>query len=130
MFTVAFLGLSPLVRDFTKTMAPVMAYIATNGILSFIYLDNLIVFGSSKEVCAKNLAFVRNIWEKCGWIENTRKATPPTQKGEYLGFTIDTVEMKFFIPSAKAIKISDKTSPSPSVPPGSWQACTATPSAV
>ncbi|TRY74673.1 hypothetical protein TCAL_11252, partial [Tigriopus californicus] len=48
VWSIAFLGLSPLVELFTKIQKPVISYLRLQGIQCYIYIDDMIIFGCLK----------------------------------------------------------------------------------
>lgn len=101
VWTIAFLGLSPLVQVFTKFQKPIIAFLRSQGIQCFIYIDDMIIFGKSKEECQTNMEIAREAWRQAGWIENEAKAKAPTQFGEYLGLVLNTISLTIHIPQNK-----------------------------
>eukprot|EP00094_Tigriopus_californicus_P010518 TCALIF_10146-PA protein Name:"Similar to ORF V Enzymatic polyprotein (Cestrum yellow leaf curling virus)" AED:0.27 eAED:0.43 QI:0/0/0/0.66/0.4/0.16/6/0/698 len=106
VWQITFLGLSPLVREFTKLQKRIIAYLRLKGIPCFIYIDDLIVFGQSHDECAFHMSQARHAWANAGWIEKISKAKGPTQRGVFLGLELDTSQLKVFVPQQKKDLIS------------------------
>eukprot|EP00094_Tigriopus_californicus_P005119 TCALIF_04933-PA protein Name:"Similar to ORF V Enzymatic polyprotein (Cestrum yellow leaf curling virus)" AED:0.21 eAED:0.28 QI:67/0/0/1/0/0/3/0/284 len=81
VWKIAFLGLAPLVRIFSKLQKPIIPYLRFQGNQCYIYIDDMIVFGASKAECQNNMMIARQVWSQAGWVENVRKAKGPTQRG-------------------------------------------------
>ena len=62
----------------------------------------------TREQCLEQAQLIVGLLEKLGYLINREKSVlEPTQRLEYLGFLIDTVEMKFFLPETKILKIQN-----------------------
>ena len=62
----------------------------------------------TREQCLEQAQLIVGLLEKLGYLINREKSVlEPTQRLEYLGFLIDTVEMKFFLPEMKILKIQN-----------------------
>lgn len=101
VWNIAFLGLAPLVRTFTKLQKPIIAYLRQQGIQCYIYIDDLIVFGESRQECQRNMELTRKAWKQAGWVEKHSKARGPMQQGEYLGLVLNTVTLSIHVPQHK-----------------------------
>jgi len=105
-FSVLPFGLSTACFCFTKLLRPLVKRWRSVGHLSFIYLDDVFCalpdkvsaqaasILQRKELCASGLLCNE---EKCNW--------EPCQIGEWLGFLINTLSMKFSIPERKVSKL-------------------------
>ena len=64
--------------------------------------------GSYKGAMSRTAQLIVGLLEKLGYLINREKSVlEPTQRLEYLGFLIDTVEMKFFLPEMKILKVQN-----------------------
>lgn len=86
------LCLSPYI--FTKLMKPVMGKLRQEGLVSVIYLDDILCLAPSKKDCHDNLQETINLLEQLGFIVNKKKFNPlPDTRCRYLGFIVDSARM-------------------------------------
>ena len=98
-FSVLAFGLSSACFCFTKLMRPLVNRWRSMGHLSFIYLDN--GFGGQPDKVSAAAASIIQRWEfsASGLLCNEEKSHwAPMQVGEWLGFVINTIAMKCFLP--------------------------------
>lgn len=89
-FKVLPFGLSTSPRVFTRIVKIVAEYLRPRGYTLFIYLDDFLVIGQSREALQKDLADVRELLVRLGFIINDKKSRPtPTQRVQFLGAVID-----------------------------------------
>lgn len=67
-------GLNTAPYTFTKLMKPVIIKLRKMGFVSVIYLDDIILFGSSYVDCLKNLEETCLLLESLGFILNKEKS--------------------------------------------------------
>ena len=108
IWLVTFLGMSSLVRDFSKITRVIVAYCRGRGISVYCYIDDLLVLGRSEAEAVANKIFLETVLENAGFIVNTKKTVGPVQKGIYLGLELDLVNYKIFFPAAKLSKVITK----------------------
>ena len=96
-FTCLCFGLSCAPRFFTKLLKPVVAILRGSGHNIVIYLDDLLIIGKTSDDCLQGLWEAFSLLVKLGFIINLRKSVlVPTKIIEYLGFVLNSVEMKVF----------------------------------
>ena len=79
---------------------------ALKGIRISIYIDDILIIASSAKQAATLLAVIRNSLESLGFLVNIKKShVTPTTRITYLGFEIDSVAMKLFLPISKISRI-------------------------
>lgn len=101
-FTCLPFGLASAPRTFTKLLRPVMSQIREQGIRCLLYLDDMLVLGSTPEELTQNFRFCQGILSSLGFTINWKKSIAgPTQKIEFLGFIINSIEMTLAVPSEK-----------------------------
>ena len=84
-------------RFFTKL--PVVALLKSNGHIVVIYLDDLLIIGKIPDDCLQGLWEAFSLLVKLGFIINLKKSVlVPIKFIEYLGFVLNSVEMKGFLP--------------------------------
>ena len=76
---------------FTKLTKPIAAYLRSRGIRCIFYLDDILVIGSSREECLKNVDCVLSTLRSAGFIINMKKSNlVPSQLFRYLGLIWNT----------------------------------------
>ena len=95
-------GLGPAPRLFTKLLKPVVALLRRLGLRLVIYLDDIIVFSQTQEGILRDRDSTLWLLQHLGFVINWKKSVlHPAQCMEYLGFVINSIEMKLFLPSGK-----------------------------
>ena len=85
-------------------LKPVIAHIRLNGLKIVIFLDDIFVASSVKE-CLSQLSLLRTLLEDLGFVVNDDKSQLVPSPRRFLGFIIDSVTMKRFLPDEKVQKI-------------------------
>ena len=107
-FTCLPFGLASSPRIFTKCLKPLLVYLRALGVRLLVYLDDFLIMAHTRKQCLEQAQLIVGLLEKLGYLINREKSVlEPTQRLEYLGFLIDTVEMKFFLPEMKILKIQN-----------------------
>ncbi|XP_068742268.1 uncharacterized protein [Montipora capricornis] len=105
-FTCLPFGYSLAPRVFTKILKPFAAIWRSKGIRISIYIDDILIIASSVKQAATLLAVIRNSLESLGFLVNIEKShVTLTTRITYLGFEIDSVAMKLFLPISKISRI-------------------------
>ena len=105
-FTCLVFGLSTAPRVFTKVMKVIFSHIRKFGIKSFFYIDDSLVQDQTYEKCLENTNFLRQLLMSLEFKENKEKSVfIPTQRIVFLGYIIDSVEFKVYLPQEKVEKI-------------------------
>jgi hypothetical protein len=95
-------GLSSAPWAFTKLLKPLVAFFRERGIRLVIYLDDILILGSSKEKLTEDVGLVRSVLESVGFIVNEEKSScEPSQNIEFLGLIVDTIAMSLSLPQPK-----------------------------
>eukprot|EP01126_Amoeba_proteus_P004040 TRINITY_DN11384_c0_g1_i15.p1 TRINITY_DN11384_c0_g1~~TRINITY_DN11384_c0_g1_i15.p1 ORF type:complete len:563 (-),score=72.01 TRINITY_DN11384_c0_g1_i15:15-1703(-) len=94
-------------RWWTKVMRVVVKYLRKLGIRCIIYIDDIIILhGTNREDAEKEINFVVNTLMDLGLTINMKKSIlKPTTRVVFLGFIVDSVLMKMFIPGPKIKEI-------------------------
>lgn len=101
-FTCLPFGLSTAPYVFTKIMKPVMFYLRSQGLMSVIYLDDILCFGDSYIKCRKNVEITVQLLKNLGFIINEEKSClQPKQKCKFLGFLLDSTLFSISLPETK-----------------------------
>lgn len=78
------------------------SYLRRLGLRMVIYLDDILVLNKTREDAVLNGIKVREILESLGFMMNFKKSIfTPVQVIEFLGFKIDSMTMKIFLPQEK-----------------------------
>ena len=105
-FTCLCFGLSPAPYIFTKVMKPVFSELRRKGIKCTYYIDDSLYFGSTLALAEHNTKHAKTLLESLGFVVNTEKSVmKPSTRIQHLGFIIDSVEMKVFLPEEKLHRI-------------------------
>ena len=94
------LNASPWV--FTKLLRVAVTFLRRSGKRLVIYLDDLLIVGSSLEECSASVCLVIKVLQSLGFLINFGKSeTLPTQCMEYIGLIINSVSMSFHLTERK-----------------------------
>ncbi|XP_039303447.1 uncharacterized protein LOC120357343 [Solenopsis invicta] len=105
-FTCLPFGLSTSPYVFTKLMKPVMNHLRLRGIVTVIYLDDILFIHKSKKICQSNINYAKELMEHLGFIINYQKSSLiPSQECTYLGFKINSNTFCLELTDKKKIKI-------------------------
>ena len=105
-FTCLPFGYSLAPTVFTKVLKSVISYLRANGYKIVIFLDDILLIGSSVEECLSQLSSLRVLLESLGFVINVNKSQLiPVTRILYLGFIIDTISMMLLLPDEKVDKI-------------------------
>ena len=89
-------------RKFTKLLKPIWAKLREKGITLIAYLDDIIVLGWNKEVCRDNIITVLQTLQAYGFVLHpTKSDLNPVTCIEFLGFIIDSILMRVYLPEEK-----------------------------
>lgn len=98
------LNCAPLL--FTKIMKPVVSYLRSKGWVSVIYIDDILLIGTSKSECENNISATRTLLESLGFVINYKKSClVPSRSCKYLGFIYNSKNMSISLPKEKREKI-------------------------
>ena len=102
-------GLGSGPRTFTKIMKPIVGILRRIGVRLIIYLDDILILNQNKEGLIKDRNKLVWLLHHLGWLINWEKSvTVPTQVLDYLGMTINSIEMKIYLPERKIQGIVQK----------------------
>ncbi|XP_031331157.1 uncharacterized protein LOC116161828 isoform X1 [Photinus pyralis] len=98
-------GLNVAPRIFTKLMKPVFAHLRKKGLISVVYLDDILLFGNTRQSCVHNVKETLKLITSLGFLPNLEKSQlVPSQEIEYLGFVYNSIDMSISLPSTKISK--------------------------
>jgi len=100
-------GLSTAPRVFTKLLKPLVSILRSEGYLSCVYLDDILLLGTSFQNCEQNIQRSMTFLETLGWIVNIKKSIlQPCRSIRYLGFVFDSINLTISLPVDKREKVS------------------------
>lgn len=107
-FTCMPFGLSTSPFAFTKLMKPVVHHLRSKGLISSIYLDDLLCIGPSQEKCQTNIRTTIALLSRLGFIINWEKSQlTPATRCEYLGLILDSRTFTLELPAKKQLATKD-----------------------
>lgn len=102
-------GLASGPRLFTKIMKPVIALLRRIGVRLVIYLDDILLLNQSQEGLSRDGDTLLWLLHNLGWLINWKKSVlTPCQQLEFLGLTINSVEMEITLSATKVESIKRK----------------------
>ena len=102
VFTVLPFGLTSAPYVFTKLLRPLVKLWRSRGLKSLMYLDDGIVAVGGKEKAEKASLWVKNSLHSAGFVINDAKSVwIPSHWVTWLGFSIDLLEARVFVPQEK-----------------------------
>lgn len=98
-FTALPFGLLTAPRVFTKCLAPVAAYLRTQGIAVFPYLDDWLLAAPSRSKIASATRLTLNLFNHLGLQVNwERSLLTPTQSIQHIDALLDSKKVRAFLP--------------------------------
>ena len=103
-------GAASAVHCITKMLKPVVAHLAQKGIRHTIFIDDGRVSASSLEMVRQHFTYTISVLCKAGWqiswakTDNLQEAS---FRKEYLGFIIDTEQMRVFLTEEKKTTVTN-----------------------
>ena len=70
-------------------MKPLIRLWRSQGIMVFVYLDDIFIVAGSRDVCASHVQEVRRVLSQAGFLVNEKKCVDPAQILEFLGIGVD-----------------------------------------
>ena len=93
-------------RKFMKLLKPALSELHEKGHISSAYIDDLYLQGSTYDDCAVNVIDNFTLFHSLGFTPHPDKSNfKPSQRMDFLGFTLDSIEMTITLPSDKAHKL-------------------------
>ena len=106
MFRVLPFGLSTACYVFTKLLRPLVRRWRSRGLRCIVYIDDGIYAAESQDQCVEGTKMIIDDLTSAGFIINVSKSKlEPQQVGQWLGFTLDLLDGKFFVPKEKIAKL-------------------------
>ena len=88
-------GLGPAPRVFTKILKPVVGFLRQQGLRLVVYLDDILIIGSSEVETRKAVKMVVDLFEFLGFVIQLEKSVRLSQSLEYIGLVVDANAMSF-----------------------------------
>ena len=89
-------GLACAPQVFTKTLKPVTAQLGQLGMHLMVYTDNTLILAESKELPQDHVIGLFYLLGNLGFvISNPKCALEPTQSMEFLGFSVNSVQLGY-----------------------------------
>jgi len=99
-------GLSPAPFFFTKAMKPVFSQLRREGMICSYYIDDSIYVGSKADILRSGSDRAKGLLTSLGFVVNEKKSSlEPSTRITHLGFIIDSVQMKLFLPEEKVSRL-------------------------
>ena len=91
---------------FTKTLKSALALLREMGVQLIAYTDNILVLAESREMARSHAEALVYLLQCLGFKINQNKSIlEPAQVMEFLGFSVDTIQMELKLPVDKIKKI-------------------------
>ena len=104
-FTCLPFGLRSSPRIFTKVLKPLLVYLRALGVRLLVYLDNILIMTATPELCLEHTQLTWQLLTDLGFLGNLKKSVlTPKQQAEYLGFIVNSIEMKLFLTEEKLLR--------------------------
>ena len=102
-------GLAQAPRFFAKILKVVAAYLKKHGMRVIIYLDDILIMNSSKDVASADVEKAIDLLQHLGFLMNFDKLIlDPVQVMEYLSLLIYSNYLSFALPKNKAAEVKEK----------------------
>ena len=101
-------GLSSGPRVFTRVMKTLFAVLRERGCDCVFYLDDSFFVSQSWESCSTQIQIALELLTKAGFfIHYDKSVLTPSTRLRFLGFDLDSKDMKVFLPAEKSQKLHD-----------------------
>ena len=109
-FTCLPFGLCTSPYVYTKVMKPVMNTLRSQGILSIIYIDDILITNKSYTRCTNHVRKTINLLEHLGLLINYNKSSLiPSRRCKYLGFYLNSKDFNLELTNTKKQQIVNMT---------------------
>ena len=99
-------GYSEAMRAFTKLLKPPFSILRSHGYLSVVFVDDSYLQGRTFPTCEDNVNATVDLLQSFGFTIHPEKSVlVPTQEIEFLGFVLNSAEMKIILTDCKSGKI-------------------------
>ena len=95
-------GLATAPRVFSKIMQGAISHVREKGVRLVQYLDDILVIASSPNQLKEHMKLVAQHLQTLGVLLSEKKCVfQPTRMIEFVGFIVDSFQMKIFLPTQK-----------------------------
>ena len=102
-------GNSEAMRVFTKLLKPPSSILRSHGYISVVFADGSYHQGHTFSTCKDNISATVDLLQSLSFIIHPGKSVlVPTQEIEFLGFVLNSLEMKIKLTDCKSVKITSK----------------------
>lgn len=102
-------GLCTAPYVFTKLMKPILEFLRSRGMISVMYLDDILCIGRDYSECVDIVQHTKELLESLGFILNMEKSClVPKTSCTFLGFVFDSEKMTLTLPKHKKTKIKER----------------------
>ena len=101
-FTCLPFGLRSSPRIFTKVLKPLLVYLRALGVRLLVCLDDILVMTATPELCLEHTQLTWQLLTDLGFLK--KSVLTPKQQAEYLGFIVNSIEMKLFLTEEKLLR--------------------------
>lgn len=99
-------GLALCPRKFTKLLKPIFSLLRNKGHVSVGFIDDTWLSSDKYEKCVDNVRDTVTTLDKVGFnIHPDKSVLDPTQKIEFLGFVLNSIEMRVSLTTEKAVSL-------------------------
>ena len=95
------LGERSAVHSFTRLLKPVVKHARLLGWKGVVYVDDFEHIGKNKDDCVKCRQILKSVARQAGWLFSEAKEQEPSTCIRFLGYNLNTANMKFEVPEDK-----------------------------
>ena len=95
------LGEKSAVHSFTRLLKPVVKQARLLGWKGIVYVDDFDHIGATKDDCIKSRKILKSVASQAGWLFSEAKEQEPSTCFRFLGYNLNTTNMKFEVPEYK-----------------------------
>ena len=103
-FTCLPFGLRSSPRIFTKVLKPLLVYLRALGVRLLVYLDDILIMVATPELCLEHTQLTWQLLTDLCFLGNLKKSVLTPKQAEYLGFIVNSIEMKLFLTEEKLLR--------------------------
>ena len=94
-----------LSKNFHKGSETLLVYLRVLGFRLLVCLDDILIMAATPELCLEHTQLTWQLLTDLGFLGNLKKSVlTPKQQAEYLGFIVNSMEMKLFLTEEKLLR--------------------------
>ena len=94
-----------LSKNFDKGSETLLVYLRVLGFRLLVCLDDILIMAATPELCLEHTQLTWQLLTDLGFLGNLKKSVlTPKQQAEYLGFIVNSMEMKLFLTEEKLLR--------------------------